>query len=74
MITDGEYTVRLVDLPCSVGGFITESPDGHLNIYINARRSYEAQLESFRHEYDHMINDDLNSDEDIQTVERRHRR
>ena len=43
MIDRDEYTVRLLDLPEGVGGFVTESPDGFLNIYINARHSWHGQ-------------------------------
>ena len=63
--------VRLIDLPPSVGGFVTESPDGFQNIYINARHGLNAQHESFRHELTHIDNDDLHSVEDIRTVEAR---
>ena len=70
-MTEDEYTVRLIDMPVRAGGFITESPDGHLNIYINARHSREKQRKSFRHELRHAENDDLHSEEDIATIEAR---
>lgn len=70
-LIDGEYTVRLIDMPVRAGGMISESPDGHLNIYINARHSYKKQRKSFKHELNHAENDDLHSDEDIQTIEAR---
>lgn len=70
-MTDDEYTVRLIDLPYSVGGMIAESPDGHLNIYINARHGYQKQRKSLRHELRHAENDDLHSDEDIRAIEAR---
>lgn len=66
-----DYTVRLVDdMPIHQGGMIAESPDGHLNIYINARLSCSSQGAAFWHECDHANDDDLNSDRDIREVER----
>lgn len=71
-----DYTVRLVDMPVAEGGMISESPDGHVNVYINARWSTSGQFRAAEHEYEHWINDDLNNDDGIQTVENRahHRR
>ena len=72
MISRDDYTVRLVDdLPASVGGFVTESPDGHLNIYINARHSREGQRRSLRHELRHADADDLRSSEPLAVIEAR---
>ena len=72
MISRDDYTVRMVDdLPASVGGFISESPDGHLNIYINARHSWHGQRRSFRHELRHAEEDDLHSDEPLAVIEAR---
>lgn len=71
MIDRDEYTVRLMDLPVSVGGFVTESPDGFLNIYINARHGWKAQKKSYRHELNHGENDDLHSDEPLAVIEAR---
>ena len=64
-----DYTVRLVDLPHSVGGRISETPDGHIDIYINARWGYNGQHQAFDHEIDHWENDDLHNDLDIRIVE-----
>lgn len=72
MISSDDYTVRLVDdLPASVGGFISESPDGHLNIYINARHGWNGQRRSFRHELRHADADDLRSTEPLAVIEAR---
>lgn len=64
-----DYTVRLVDLPVSVGGRIEEGPDGHLDIYINARLSSVGQHTAAYHEWEHWLNDDLHSNRDIREVE-----
>ena len=58
-------------MPEGVGGFITESPDGFLNIYINARHSREGQRRSCRHELRHAENDDLHSTEPLEVIEAR---
>ena len=72
MISRDDYTVRLVDdLPASVGGFISESPDGHLNIYINARHGWKGQRRSLRHELRHADADDLRSTEPLAVIEAR---
>lgn len=63
------YTVRLVDLPLYQGGMISESPDGHINVYINANLSATGQLNAALHEYQHWIDDDLNNNKDIEVVE-----
>lgn len=66
-----DYTVRVVDLPYSVGGLISESSDGHTNIYINARHGLERQRQALKHELRHLANDDLHSTEDIHEIEAR---
>lgn len=71
MIDRDEYAVRLVDLPVGVGGFITESSDGFLNIYINARHSRGGQRRSLRHELRHADADDLRSTEPLAVIEAR---
>ena len=65
-----EYTVRLVDMPVTQGGMISESPDGHINIYINARLSREGQMDAAEHEFKHWLDDDLHNGKSIHDVER----
>lgn len=71
MIARDEYAIRLLDLPEGVGGFITESPDGFLNIYINARHPLDRQRRSLRHELRHAEEDDLHSTEPLALIEAR---
>lgn len=66
-----DCTIRTINLPTAVGGTICESPDGHINIYLNARLTREGQEEALDHELEHYYNDDLHNDEDIETIERR---
>ena len=49
---------------------ISVSPDGHLNVYVNARHAHDQQLLDAKHEFDHWENGDLDSDRDIREVER----
>ena len=63
------YTVRRIDLPVAQGGMISESPDGHINVYINARHAHNQQLLDAEHEFDHWRNDDLHNGKDIREVE-----
>lgn len=68
---EGEYTIRLVDLPVAAHGFVTYDDDDFANIYINARLSHDMQRETAEHEIDHVINDDIHSEADIRTIEHR---
>ena len=70
-IPDGECTVRVVDMAHDTGGFVAESPDGHITIYINARRSHADRQRVLKHELNHILNDDLHNDDDIATCEAR---
>ena len=71
MTLPDDCVVRLIDLPVDVGGFITESPDGWRNIYINARYSNDGRREALRHELRHAENEDLHSEEDVAVIEAR---
>ena len=71
MTLPDDCVVRLIDLPLDVGGFITESPDGCRNIYINARYSDDGQREALRHELRHADADDLHSTEPLSIIEAR---
>lgn len=66
-----DCTVRLVDLPYRVGGTVALSPDGHYNIYINARSGDARRRASLLHEIDHIENGDFFNGLDIRTVEDR---
>lgn len=64
-------TVRYVSLPITVKGFISCSPDGEYNIFINSNYSEEMQQFILRHELRHIENDDFNSLERIEAIEKR---
>ena len=66
----------LYDLPCKCRGFILRDPyTDEESIILNARLTNEANKETYIHEMRHRIFGDLDSDEDINTIENRaHRR
>ena len=64
-----DYFVRLVDMPPKVRSFVRESDDGcSATIIVNSRLSYEAQLLRYRHEIDHLGNNDF-EEEDVDQIE-----
>lgn len=69
-IDGSDYTVRVVDFPdATVGGSVVEDADGFHNIYINARRSAEAQRDSFFHELRHIAHNDFHNELPISEIE-----
>ena len=68
-IEGADYYIRLIDLPYTIGGFVAPNEDGTFNIYLNARRSPEAQLETYFHEMEHIEDDDFYNGLPIQEVE-----
>lgn len=71
VIEGADYFIRLIELPGSVGGFITPNEDGTISMYLNTNHDKEAQLDTYTHEYEHIINDDLYGDKDIRDIENR---
>lgn len=70
MIDESEYTVRYrADLPVAAGGMILESPDGHINIYLNPCYNDVMQRVHLDHELEHAERDDLHSGKDIREIE-----
>ena len=65
-----DYIVRLVNMPPKIRSFVRENDDGcSATIVINARLSHENQLMRYKHEVDHISNNDLQNDEDANRVE-----
>ena len=70
LIEGRDFCVRLVDFPdATIGGSVIEDADGFNNVYINSRRSIEAQRESLRHEVRHIARDDFHNGLPIDVVE-----
>jgi hypothetical protein len=65
-----DVLVRAIDLPLHIKGFLKED-NGFFYIYINQNISFEQQIKAVRHEYNHLIKDDLYSKENTINIERR---
>ena len=63
--------VRIINLPLTIKGLTVPDADGNYNIYINYNLSYEAQIETLRHETEHINNDDFSSNDSVVTLENR---
>ena len=62
----------LYDLPVKCRGFLLRDPyTGEESIILNARLTYEANVEAYAHEMYHRIHGDLDSNEDVNTIENR---
>lgn len=61
--------VRLVSLPDKVYGFTTPSPDGYMNVYINAKMAQEQQEQVLDHEIGHIERDDFGCELELARVE-----
>jgi len=72
-IEGADYYIRLIDLPYSIGGFITPNDDGTYNVYLNARLSAEKNLDTFFHEVEHIENDDFYNGLPLELIEERAR-
>lgn len=69
VVNDDDYIVRLVDLPYTVRGMVSDDGSGFYNIYLNARMTREMNQKSFAHEIAHLVNDDFTNDRPIRLVE-----
>lgn len=57
-------------LPLGIKGFLHKDR-GVYYIYVNSNLSQEQQKRTICHEYHHLINDDLSSEDEAEEVERR---
>lgn len=70
MLTDGDYIVRMINLPGDIHGAIRISDTDFANIYINDQLSPMAKRRAFRHEIRHLEKGDLYNDASITEVEK----
>lgn len=68
-MNDGEFIVRMVNLPGDIHGAVRLSEDGFANIYINDQLSPQARKRAYLHEKKHIQNDDFYNDEPISKIE-----
>lgn len=69
MTFDGTIAIREVPLPVGVHGMIKESPDGIVNIYINAADTPEEKRKTLRHEMRHYSLGHLRFDRPVAQME-----
>ena len=69
LIDESDLVVRIVNLPTTISGFVSKSPDGMYNIYLNANHSCEMRHETYRHELEHILNGDFESDKRVWELE-----
>ena len=62
--------VYVVDMPLSIREVVMPCVSGY-TIYLNARLSNNGQEEAYKHAMWHIENNDVESEEDIQTIEAR---
>ena len=67
LLYERDYGVRLMDLPPSVKGFVKRSDD-YYTIIVNSRHTWEQNRRSFKHETDHLEDDDYGKD-NVDTIE-----
>jgi hypothetical protein len=68
---EGEYIVRVMDLPEGSRGFVIYDDEDFANVYVNAHLNHESQVKASDHEMVHVINDDIHNDDDIRKAEAR---
>lgn len=65
-----DYFVRLVDLPPELGGLVSPNDDGTYNVYLNARRDREHNIDTYCHEvFEHIENNDFQNGKPIEDIE-----
>lgn len=52
----------LIDMPTRVKGHTVKNPDDSYSIFINAKMNYEQRLKAYKHEIEHIQNEDFSSD------------
>lgn len=68
---EGEYIIRVMDMPECLNGMVKYDEDDYANIYVNAKLNAEARQKAADHELTHVINDDLHNDDPIEVIESR---
>ena len=69
MLTDGDYIVRMVNLPGDINSVVRLDNDGFGNIYINDALSPDQKEKAFIHECRHLERGDFYNDLPIREIE-----
>lgn len=74
-MTNNDVIVRLYDLPLSVHGLIRKNGDGTYTVLLNSRDTRERNMETYKHELDHLRRNDFQpGDVSVQEAEAHKRR
>lgn len=68
---EGEYIIRVMDMPECLNGMVKYDENDFANIYVNAKLNAEARQKAADHELTHVINDDIHNDDPIEVIESR---
>ena len=68
---EGEYIIRVMDMPECLNGMVKYDENDFANVYINAKLNVEARQKAADHELTHVINDDIHNDDPIEVIESR---
>jgi len=60
--------VKFLDLPCRIKAVSTKNEDETYTVVINSKLNHEQQLESYKHEITHIVNEDFVK-EDVDSIE-----
>lgn len=63
--------IRLISLPSTVKGVTVVDENDDYNIYINQNLSHDQQLRVYQHEKNHILNNDFQNFDDIESLEER---
>lgn len=71
MMTDDKIYTRIIDnMPRGVHEFVAPSFSGY-NIYISSSLDEVGRIKAFNHAMEHIIRNDFDSEDNIQTIESR---
>ena len=68
---EGEYIIRVMDMPECLNGMVKYDENDFANIYVNAKLNAEARQKAADHELTHVINDDIHNSDPIEVIEAR---
>ena len=68
-LPDCDYFVYFEKLPWSIRGMVSMDEDGIFSIFLNNRYPMSVLIKTFRHELDHILNDDFYNGLPIEQVE-----
>lgn len=67
ILFERDYNIRLMDLPTGVKGLVKEKGD-YYTIVLNSRLTWEQNRKTFRHDYDHLEDNDYEKS-DVDAIE-----